>query len=203
MSGFTDTEREHIRKTLITAGREHFSKFGIDRTRIKDLTDKAGIATSTFYQFFDSKEALYLTVLHREQQRVSEGFDDAIADNPNLHAEVTAGFEYFFSELESNRLYYNLIVMDDIQQLFSRADDSELESFYEAQQKTFRPHIQRWITADEFRVDDPAELFDVFRLLAFVVVGKERFKRVDAEASGLDTAHETLMKTIVHGLFVD
>jgi len=96
MKGFDDSERDRIREGLIDAGREQFSTFGIGRTRISDLTDEVGIATSTFYQFFDSKEVLYLEILQREQRRVTEGFEAAVAEEPNLQAEVAAGFEYFF-----------------------------------------------------------------------------------------------------------
>jgi len=202
MSGFSDDERDRIREGLLEAGREQFSTFGIDRTRISDLTDEVGIATSTFYAFFDSKEALYLEVLGREQRRVAEGFEAAITDAPDLRAEVAAGFGHFFSELESNDLFYELIVMDDIQPLFSSASESELESFYREQLGVLEPHIHRWIEADEFRVDDPTELLGIFRLLAFTVLAKERFRDIDTDVSGIDAAHGTLVETIADGLFV-
>lgn len=203
MKGFNDSERDRIREGLIDAGREQFSTFGIGRTRISDLTDEVGIATSTFYQFFDSKETLYLEILQREQRRVAEGFEAAIAEAPNLQAEVAAGFEYFFSELESNQIYYNLIVMDDLQPLFSGVSETKLESFYRDQLKVFEPSINRWTEADDFRIDDPAELLGIFRLLSFTIVAKERFQDTDASLNGFDAAHKTLIETIADGLFID
>lgn len=203
MSGFTEHERNRIRQGLIDTGREQFASFGIDRTRISDLTDRVGIATSTFYRFFDSKEALYLEVLEREQGYVAEGFESAIADASDLRGEVTAGLAYFFSELESNQLYYKLIVMDDIQPLLLSASESELSRFYRNQMEIFEPHTQRWIEADSFRVNDPATLLGIFRLLAYTIVAKDRGNKTDADVNELDVAHETLVEAIVDGLILE
>ena len=203
VKGFSDSERDRIRQGLLKAGREMFSTFGIERTRISDLTDEVGIAQSTFYQFFDSKEALYFEVLRREQRRIADGFETAVADAPDMRSEVIAGFEFFFSELESNQLYYKLIVMDDLEQLFSGASEAELESFYDDQLETIEPHVQRWTEADGFRIDDPAELVGIFRMLAYTIVAKDRFENLEADIDGFDSAHETLVEAIADGLFTE
>ncbi len=203
VKGFSDSERDRIRQGLLEAGREMFSTFGIERTRISDLTDEVGIAQSTFYQFFDSKEALYFEVLRREQRRIADDFETAVADAPDTRGEVVAGFEFFFSELESNRLYYKLIVMDDLEPLFSGASEAELESFYDDQLETIEPHVQRWTETDSFRIDDPAELVGIFRMLAYTIVAKDRFENLEADINGFDGAHETLVEAIADGLFVE
>jgi len=123
MKGFSDSERDRIREGLLEAGREQFSAFGHDRTRISDLTDAVDIATSTFYQFFDSKEALYLEILNREQNRMAEELEAILGAAPDLRSEVLAGFEYFFEELETNPLYYRLIAEDDIRPLHTEASE--------------------------------------------------------------------------------
>jgi len=201
MKGFSDRERDRIRDGLIRAGREQFSAFGHDRTRISDLTDEVGIATSTFYQFFDSKEALYLEILAHEQSRMADELEGILEDMPDLHAEVLAALEYFFEELETNPLYYRLIVEDDIRPLHLEASEAGLEAHYDEQLRMFKPHAERWTDADAFRIDDPAELVGLFRLLAFTVVAKDTFEDVGQE--GLNDAHEALIASLADGLFVD
>jgi NADH:ubiquinone oxidoreductase subunit E len=49
---FTEKERNRIRNQLIERGRECFSKFGIKKTSIEELTKAAGIAKGSFYSFF-------------------------------------------------------------------------------------------------------------------------------------------------------
>ena len=201
MKGFSDSERDRIREGLIGAGREQFSAFGHDRTRISDLTDEVDIATSTFYQFFDSKEALYLKILSREQSRMADELEAILERAPDLRSEVLAGFEYFFEELETNPLYYRLIVEDDIRPLHVEASEAGLEAYYEEQFRMFEPHAQRWTDADTFRIEDPEELVGLFRLLSFTIVAKETFEVVGP--SGLDDAHGALVASLVDGLFIE
>jgi AcrR family transcriptional regulator len=201
MKGFSDAERDRIREGLIEAGREQFSAFGHDRTRISDLTDAVDIATSTFYQFFDSKEALYLEILGREQSRMADELEGILNDAPDLRSEVSAGLEYFFEELETNPLYYRLIVEDDIRPLHVEASEAGLEAYYEEQFRMFEPHAERWTDDDTFRIDDPEELVGLFRLLSFTVVAKETFEGVGP--SRLDEAHGALVASLVDGLFVE
>ena len=200
MKGFSDSERDRIREGLIEAGREQFSAFGHDRTRISDLTDAVDIATSTFYQFFDSKEALYLEILNGEQNRMAEELEAILSDAPDLRSEVLAGLEYFFEELETNPLYYRLIAEDDIRPLHTEASEAGLEAYYEAQFRMFEPHAERWTEDDAFRIDDPEELVSLFRLLSFTIVAKETFEGVGP--SRLDDAHEALVASLVDGLLI-
>jgi len=93
--------------------------------------------------------------------------------------------------------------MDDIQPLFSGVSEAKMESFYRDQLKVFEPSINRWTEADDFRIDDPAELLGIFRLLSFTIVAKERFQDTDASLNGFDAAHKTLIETIADGLFID
>jgi len=60
---FTEEQKQAMRKKLITIGFKIFSEFGIRKSRVEDITRQAGIAKGTFYSFFPSKEALFLTAL--------------------------------------------------------------------------------------------------------------------------------------------
>lgn len=52
------------------AGRELFANQGLKKTSIEDLTRPAGIAKSSFYGFFASKEELYMKLLMEERGRL-------------------------------------------------------------------------------------------------------------------------------------
>ncbi len=62
---FTDDERERVRATLLEAGHRFFADRGLAKTPLQALTDAAGVAKSTFYAFFPSKEDLCLALLER------------------------------------------------------------------------------------------------------------------------------------------
>lgn len=64
----TDAERKTIRGRLLEAGQALFERHGLPKTTIADLARDAGIGKGTFYQFFDSKEALFVAVQEREER---------------------------------------------------------------------------------------------------------------------------------------
>ncbi|WP_433714049.1 TetR/AcrR family transcriptional regulator [Nocardia sp. CA-084685] len=73
---FTEQERAHITEALRSSGQRLFSTVGLKKTSLAELVVGAGIVKSTFYAFFDSKEALYLDLLLTHAQRVREATID-------------------------------------------------------------------------------------------------------------------------------
>jgi len=64
---FSESDREAIRQKLIEAGRSHFLRYGLRKTNVEELAREAGIAKGTFYNFFESKEDLCLSIYDQEE----------------------------------------------------------------------------------------------------------------------------------------
>jgi len=195
MSGFSDRDRERIRDGLVDAGRDQFARFGIDRTRIKDLTDAVGIAPSTFYQFFDSKERLYLEVLARERDRIAGEIEAGLDDAETPRAELRFALEYLFAELEENEIYYRLVVENEIESLHLGLPEAALDEHYSDEFAVYEPHARRWTRQAAFRIDDPATVVRLFRMLAFTVVAGDRF------GGDYGPARAAMIDALVDGLF--
>lgn len=69
---FTDEERTKARASLLAEGRRLFIGGGFKALSLSVLTDAAGIAKTSFYRFFESKEELVLDLLAEEAPGVSE-----------------------------------------------------------------------------------------------------------------------------------
>jgi AcrR family transcriptional regulator len=195
VSGFSDRDRNRIRSGLVDAGRDQFARFGLDRTRIKDLTDAVGIAPSTFYQFFDSKERLYLEVLAAERERIAAEVGAGLDRTETPRDELRFALEYLFAELEDNELYYRLVVENEIESLHRALPEAALEEHYSDGFAVYEPHARRWTRQESFRIDDPAVVVRLFRMLAFTVVAGERF------GGDYDPARAALIDALVDGLF--
>ena len=65
MTTLRERKRLATRAALLDAGRTLFEKEGFDKTSVDDIAAAALISKFTFYNFFDSKDAL-LTALHLE-----------------------------------------------------------------------------------------------------------------------------------------
>lgn len=64
---YTPAERERIRERLLQVGREGFTAVGLAKITIAELAREAGIGKGSFYQFFESKEELFLAVQEQEE----------------------------------------------------------------------------------------------------------------------------------------
>jgi AcrR family transcriptional regulator len=69
MREFAGKEKELIRLKMLENGKKAFSKSGIKKTSIEEITKSVGIAKGSFYIFFDSKEELYFQILMDEIAR--------------------------------------------------------------------------------------------------------------------------------------
>ncbi|GAA0515099.1 transcriptional regulator, TetR family [Halorubrum aquaticum] len=202
MSRFSESERDRIRSQLIEDGRELFARFGFDRTRIRDVTESVGIGTSTFYQFFDSKEALYVAVLHAERERLETHIDEAVSEADTPREEVKTMLRTTFREVRSNRLASRLIVEGELQLLYDQLSEAERQSIGPDARETELPYARRWAAMDEVRYDDPDLISGLFRSLIFVTRAQDSPIGI-LHVSEYEEVETALIETIVDGLFVD
>jgi AcrR family transcriptional regulator len=197
-SGFTDDERERIREALVANGRELFVQYGLSKTTIADLTDPIGIANSTFYQFFDSKEALFVAVLDREGDRLLPEliapFEDDSLEDPD--AVIVAFLTRLMDEIETNPLIRQLLVEDDLQRIRDHHTDAELEADRRESLAYFLPYVEAWVEAGDVVGPDPETVANAIRAVSLLTL------HVD-DLGGGDTYRETrdlVIEAVANGL---
>jgi AcrR family transcriptional regulator len=81
--------RAETRGRLIEAARVTLARQGIDATRINEITDAADVGFGSFYNYFDSKEAIVAAVVEEAVEAAGQAIDAATRelDDP---AEVVA-----------------------------------------------------------------------------------------------------------------
>ena len=72
-SAFSEEERSQITEQLLDTATHLFSTQGLRKTSLEELTAPAGIAKSSLYAFFDSKEDLYFEAMLRRASRCGVG----------------------------------------------------------------------------------------------------------------------------------
>ena len=100
--GFTEHEKELIRKRLIKEGYKQFSAYGLKKTNIEELAEAAKISKGAFYLFYESKEALFMDVAEWAEQRFRQEILAAI-DLPGAspRARLFAVFKKAFALLKT------------------------------------------------------------------------------------------------------
>ncbi|MEW2382820.1 TetR family transcriptional regulator C-terminal domain-containing protein [Micromonospora sp. NPDC047707] len=72
--------RKSMREEIVTAALDRFHARGYNAAGVKDITDAAGVPKGSFYNHFDSKEALAIVALERygAGRRLADLTDEAV-----------------------------------------------------------------------------------------------------------------------------
>jgi AcrR family transcriptional regulator len=90
--------REHTRARLVQAARTLFARQGVDATRISEITEEADVGFGSFYNYFDSKEAIVTAVL--EEIMAAQGAAiEAVTRHVEDPAEVVSAAHRYFVNL--------------------------------------------------------------------------------------------------------
>jgi AcrR family transcriptional regulator len=194
---FTDEEKAHIQRRLLEIGHDLYSRHGIKKTSIDDLTRPLGIARSSFYLFFASKEALYLELLQREGAGIEERVLGAsFRSTDNMREGIARFLRAVIHEIESNPLTRRLVTHPEEMELFARAVSPEqIEAKNKASLAIMLPFVQRGQEQGQVIDGDPEVISAAIRAITLLTmhrddIGEDRYPHVlelliDLVAKGL------------------
>jgi AcrR family transcriptional regulator len=168
---FSEDERARITELLLDSGRQLFTSQGLRKTSLDELVRPAGIAKSSFYAFFDSKESLYLELLLRQAPEVTKDFRKAVDQADNARNGIEAMIRVGIETATSDPLYRRLMEHPDELEAVSRKVGPE--EFARAQPHVLDPmlaFIESAQLAGQLVETDPMVVVGVIRSVAFTVV---------------------------------
>jgi AcrR family transcriptional regulator len=176
MPRFTPTERRRIRDRLVESGYERFPTDGLDGTAISDLTDDAGIATGTFYSFFDSKEELLATVLQREARDVYEDLQeilDAHEDDPET--AIRRFLERASAAIVENPLFRRTVSRDERDRIQSALSDEEMTATRSEKLSLLVPYLEAWQERGLVEPGDPEIIGLAILYVSYLPLHRDEF----------------------------
>jgi len=174
MRGFSEEERARIRRGLLETGREQFARYGPKKTTVSDLTDPVGIANSTFYRFFDSKEALYAEILQSLDEELAETVLSESLEATDDPREAIRRFLTAITErIEGDPLLRRVIVDDAYDDLAALQSPEERDAEREEELAYLVPYVERWQEAGLVRDADPRVFANVLRAAVYVTLHRE------------------------------
>jgi AcrR family transcriptional regulator len=69
---------DHVRRRIIAAARERFTKYGPRNTTMEDVAATAGIARTAIYRYVSSRDEIIETVILQRVEELSQGFASVI-----------------------------------------------------------------------------------------------------------------------------
>ena len=111
---FTEAERARITKVLLDTATRLFAAQGLRKTSLEELTAPAGIAKTSLYAFFASKEDLYFEAALRQSEAVRQRvIDNGLHRGTDTRDALRRFLRATVVELETNPLYRRLMAHPD------------------------------------------------------------------------------------------
>lgn len=120
MAKFTELEKEKIREELLKVAYRFYIDKGFKSTSLEDITSSVGIAKSSFYIFFESKEMLYMELLAHEGEQIEKQVWPKVKAAEDIHSAIKLYLYTMALELDSKILTQRLIYDIEEYKLVSR-----------------------------------------------------------------------------------
>lgn len=104
--GFTEREKENIKKSLQEACKQSWTQYGYKKTSVDDICKKVGISKGALYLFFESKEALFCEVLCSEQEKICNAASEIIKKHKDKYG-VAEALKLIYREYDKNNFLYD------------------------------------------------------------------------------------------------
>ncbi|MEF8785516.1 MAG: TetR/AcrR family transcriptional regulator [Haloarculaceae archaeon] len=193
---FSETERERIREQLLAAGRDLFAQYTLSKTTIEDLTDAVGIANSTFYQFFDSKTALYVAVLEREGEQLTPRLIAPLEANDDPETAIVEFLTTLMDEIETNPLIRQLVTdPDEMERFREYHTEEERRKDREESLGYILPYVEAWYESGSISGPDPQTIANAIRSVTFLTLHQE-----DIGAAQYPETRDLLIRAVAAGL---
>ncbi len=114
--------REQTRRKLLDAARALFARQGVENTRINEITEEADVGFGSFYNHFDSKEAIVEAVVAETVAAQGSAIASVTSDLDDPAEVVAAAHRYFVNLARSDPEWgWLLIRLDASQRIGLRA----------------------------------------------------------------------------------
>jgi AcrR family transcriptional regulator len=138
--------RAETRAKLIAAARTTFARQGVDATRINEITDEADVGFGSFYNHFESKDAIVAAVVEDAATAAAEAIDAATRDVEDPAEVVAVAHRALIRQAREDQEFGWLLVRLEISH----------DMAFEALGPYAARDLRRGIKAGRFNVDDPA-----------------------------------------------
>ena len=170
---FNVREREEIRNVLIEKGRDLFSRTGLKRTSVEELTRAAGISSGSFYSFFGSKEELYFEIVELEERYRDEVIGDLLKGGELTQTKFAAFLERVFMTMEENPIIRQLYEEGVYEQLMRKLPPERIETHIRKDSEAFKQLLGAWQAEGRIVDEDLEVLAGLFRALFFMTFHRQ------------------------------
>ena len=106
--------RTGTRERILDAAFDALEDFGLSRTTVEDVAQRAGLSRQTVYRYFPSKDALILSLVAREEEQFIAGVRDAVEGHSDLGPSIANGIRFVLRFAREHALLDRLVTTDPL-----------------------------------------------------------------------------------------
>jgi len=107
-----DDVKTETRDRILAAAFEALEDFGLSRTTVEDVAQRAGLSRQTVYRYFPSKDALIVSLVAREEEAFIAGVREAIEGHEDLGPAIADGVRFVLQFAREHPLLDRLVTTD-------------------------------------------------------------------------------------------
>ncbi|WP_420426901.1 TetR/AcrR family transcriptional regulator [Algiphilus sp.] len=109
--------REHrkrqTRQLILDAGCDTFAELGFEACTVRDIIRRTGLASGTFYNYFDTKDEVLREIIDDEIGRISERMRESRQRAKNLHAFVLSAYREIYRAVVTHPKVYRIMLRNE------------------------------------------------------------------------------------------
>jgi AcrR family transcriptional regulator len=179
---------------LLTA-KKLFSKNGYQSTSINEIIEKSGIATGTFYLYFDDKFALYSYLLAQYRHDIRKAISEGIKGADSRYEKERLGIRSFLKFAWKDPLAYRIIW----ESMF--VDQKLFKEYYQTFSHDYIRKLKNASDTLEIRNDIDLETLSYVLMGISNFVGLQVLFRDTLTDMDLDFLVDQVMSILKHGMF--
>ncbi len=163
------------KKILKEAAYEVFSKKGYKATSISEITKHAKMAVGSFYNFYDSKETIFLDTYIEENNRIRQ----MMINNIDWEGDVVKLTEQLFGQsrslISTNKIlseWYNPAISSELHNYYSSEKGKASNQFYKFLVENFTNRLQTEGYSQE-KIQEILKIYTLFNYIDMNVTEKD------------------------------
>ena len=163
------------KKILKEAAYEVFSKKGYKATSISEITKHAKMAVGSFYNFYDSKETIFLDTYIEENNRIRQ----LMINNIDWEGDVVKLTEQLFGQsrslISTNKIlseWYNPAISSELHNYYSSEKGKASNQFYKFLVENFTNRLQTEGYSHE-KIQEILKIYTLFNYIDMNVTEKD------------------------------
>jgi AcrR family transcriptional regulator len=165
---------EDIKARIYECGKELFSSQGYKDTNVSDITKKAGIAVGTFYNYYSSKDKLFMQIFLDENVKLKKNIMQSLDMKGDPLKIVNEMLLLNFKGINSDPImkeWYNRDVFNKIERNYRRENGIENVDFM---YDSFIEVVRKWQDEGRMRSDiDSGMIMAIFSAIINIDTHKE------------------------------